>query len=203
MPSRKILLLVGLGNPGSQYTNTRHNVGFMILKKLAIRESTNFRQSKKLFGSIADIRVGNECQRLLMPNTYMNESGRSIRAAMNWIEIEVDQLLILVDDIDLPLGKIRLRRQGSAGGHNGLRSAIQHLGTKDFCRIRVGIGSPINRTNDKQAKTVSHVLGKFTKKEMSILEEVIDEVIEGIDVINRAGLEEAINQLNSYKPINT
>ena len=203
MPSRKILLLVGLGNPGSQYANTRHNVGFMILKKLAIRESTNFRQSKKLFGSIADIRVGNECQRLLMPNTYMNESGRSIRAAMNWIEIEVDQLLILVDDIDLPLGKIRLRRQGSAGGHNGLRSAIQHLGTKDFCRLRVGIGSPINRTNDKQAKTVSHVLGKFTKKEMSILEEVIDEVIKGIDVINRAGLEEAINQLNSYKPINT
>ena len=201
MPSRKILLLVGLGNPGSQYANTRHNVGFMILKKLAIRESTNFRQSKKLFGSIADIRVGNECQRLLMPNTYMNESGRSIRATMNWIEIEVDQLLILVDDIDLPLGKIRLRRQGSAGGHNGLRSAIQHLGTKDFCRLRVGIGSPINRTNDKQAKTVSHVLGKFTKKEMSILEEVIDEVIKGIDVINTKGLEEAINQLNSYKPI--
>ena len=147
-------LLVGLGNPGPKYTATRHNIGFMVLKRLAVKESIEFRQNKKLLGRLAEIGVGANAISLLMPNTYMNESGNSIRASMDWFGLEINQLLILVDDMDLPLGKLRLKEQGSSGGHNGLKSIISHLGTEDFCRLRIGIGAPSEMMMDRKEKTI-------------------------------------------------
>jgi PTH1 family peptidyl-tRNA hydrolase len=112
-------LLVGLGNPGSRYAETRHNVGFMLLERLAAVESAPFRNQPRLQGLLAEIGSGPQRLRLLMPQTYMNESGRSIRSALDWFRLEPSQLLVLVDDMDLPFGRLRLRASGSAGGHNG------------------------------------------------------------------------------------
>ena len=138
-------LFVGLGNPGSKYTGTRHNTGYLALGKLAERKCINFRENKKLHGHLAELGVGDNSIRFLMPNTYMNESGRSIRATLDWFDLRVDQLLVLVDDMDIPLGRLRLRRQGSSGGHNGLKDIFEKTGTKNYLRIRIGIGHPGNK----------------------------------------------------------
>lgn len=125
-------LVVGLGNPGPKYLDTRHNVGFMSIERLATELGGAFRQQAKLHGLLADVGQGPSRLRLLMPQTFMNDSGRSIRAALDWFGLLPADLLVIVDDMDLPLGRLRLRASGSAGGHNGLRSAISHLGTQDF-----------------------------------------------------------------------
>ena len=193
-------LFVGLGNPGSKYAATRHNIGFLALEKLAAREHVKFRQTKKLHGYLAEIEIGGKYTRILMPNTYMNDSGRAIRAALDWFDLEVDQLLVLADDMDLPLGRIRLRAKGSSGGHNGIRSIIQHLGTQNFCRIKIGIGAPASIAENRKILTVPHVLGAFTSKEVQIVDDVLNEVIAGLDLIQNLGVERAGNHLNSYKP---
>ena len=191
-------LLVGLGNPGANYAGTRHNVGFMALERLAARGGASFRQQSKLHGLLAEVGTGPSRLRLLMPQTYMNESGRSIRAALDWFGLEVDQLLVLVDDMDLPLGRLRLRRSGGAGGHNGLRSTIAHLGGQDFARLRIGIGAPALNPVERKQRTVGHVLGRFSPAEQPLLEEVLDEVLEGVALLQRLGLERAGNRLNGF-----
>ena len=148
-------LVVGLGNPGTKYEGTRHNIGFMALEQMASREGFSFRQQSKLHGLVAEHGIGESRLRLLMPQTYMNDSGRSIRAALDWFGFTPEQLLVLVDDMDIPLGRLRLRAQGSAGGHNGLRSTIQHLGTQAFPRLRIGIGAPADNPAERRARTVS------------------------------------------------
>ena len=191
-------LLVGLGNPGANYSGTRHNVGFMALERLAVRSGAGFRQQSKLHGLLAEVGTGPNRLRLLMPQTYMNESGRSIRAALDWFGLEVDQLLVLVDDMDLPLGRLRLRRSGGAGGHNGLRSTIAHLGGQDFARLRIGIGAPALNPVERKQRTVGHVLGRFSSAEQPLLDEVLDEVLEGVALMQRLGLERAGNRLNGF-----
>ncbi len=193
-------LVVGLGNPGSKYSGTRHNIGFMALERLAARENVGFRQQSKLHGLLADIGAGQQRLRLLMPQTFMNDSGRSIRAALDWFDFTPEQLLVLVDDMDLPLGRLRLRAQGSAGGHNGLKSTIQHLGMQMFPRLRIGIGAPADNPAERKARTVSHVLGCFNNAEQSLVSSVLDEVIDGIACIQRLGLERAGNRINSLRP---
>jgi len=193
-------LLVGLGNPGPRYLDTRHNVGFMVLERLARAEGVTFRQQARLHGLLAELGVGPSRWRLLMPQTFMNESGRSIRAALDWYRLDPSQLLVLVDDMDLPLGRLRLRATGSAGGHNGLRSTIQQLGTEAFPRLRIGIGAPADEPQQRRERTVSHVLGRFSEAERPVLEEVLTEVIAGIPLVRRLGLERAGNRLNSFRP---
>ncbi|MEI7665505.1 MAG: aminoacyl-tRNA hydrolase [Synechococcaceae cyanobacterium ELA263] len=192
-------LLVGLGNPGDRYADTRHNVGFMVLERLASASGSCFRQQSRLQGQLAEIGSGEQRLRLLMPQTYMNESGRSIRSALDWYRLSPGQMLVLVDDMDLPLGRLRLRASGSAGGHNGLRSTIQHLGTQDFPRLRIGIGAPADNPQERRERTVSHVLGRFSAEERPLLEAVLVEVEAGIDLIRRSGLERAGNRLNSFR----
>ena len=196
MESGALRLVVGLGNPGQRYAGTRHNVGFMALELLASRESVRFKATAKLQGELAEVGFGSSRMRLLMPQTYMNESGRSIRAAMDWFDLSADQVLVLVDDMDLPLGRLRLRAKGSAGGHNGLKSTIQHLGTQDFARLRIGIGAPGRSSEERRARTVSHVLGSFHQSEQPLLNDVLNEVLHGLDLIQRQGLERAGNRLN-------
>jgi len=191
-------LLVGLGNPGDQYADTRHNVGFMALEALAERERVVFRQQRKLQGLLAEVGQADQRLRLLMPQTFMNDSGRSIRAALDWFGLEPGQMLVLVDDMDLPLGRLRLRLAGGAGGHNGLRSAIAHLGGQDFPRLRIGIGAPARNPVERRQRTVGHVLGRFAAAEQPVLAEVLAEVLSGIAAIQRVGFERAGNRLNAF-----
>ena len=193
-------LVVGLGNPGSKYEGTRHNIGFMALERMASREGFSFRQQSKLHGLAAEHGIGESRLRLLMPQTYMNDSGRSIRAALDWFGFTPEQLLVLVDDMDIPLGRLRLRAQGSAGGHNGLRSTIQHLGTQAFPRLRIGIGAPADNPAERRARTVSHVLGPFSRAEQSEVDAVLDGVLEAIQRIQRQGLDRAGNWINGFRP---
>ena len=201
----ELRLVVGLGNPGNRYANTRHNVGFMALERLASREGGGFRSMPKLQGQLADLGMGDKRLRLLMPQTFMNDSGRSIRAALDWFGFELHQLLVLVDDMDLPLGRLRLRARGSAGGHNGLKSTIQHLGTQDFARLRIGIGAPGQNPSERKARTVSHVLGSFSRDEEPLLDKVLLEVVDGLERIQRQGLDLAGNHINGLQlaPTNT
>ncbi len=195
--SGDLRLVVGLGNPGEKYASTRHNVGFMALELLTTREGGRFKAMSRLQGDLADVGSGSARLRLLMPQTYMNESGRSIRAALDWFDLGIDQLIVLVDDMDLPLGRLRLRARGGAGGHNGLKSTIQHLGTQDFARLRIGIGAPGRNPEERRARTVSHVLGQFNRAEEALLQEVLREVLRGLDHIQRQGLDRAGNAINA------
>lgn len=199
MQSGDLRLVVGLGNPGQRYAGTRHNVGFMALELLAKRESVRFKSMAKLQGELAEVGFGSDRLRLLMPQTFMNESGRSIRAALDWFDLSADQVLVLVDDMDLPLGRLRIRAKGSAGGHNGLKSTIQHLGTQEFARLRIGIGAPGRSAEERKARTVSHVLGSFNAAEQPLLNDVLDEVLRGLELIQRQGLERAGNRLNGLQ----
>ena len=193
-------LLVGLGNPGAEYHRTRHNVGFMVLEEIARRNNCSFRENKKLFGMTCEYGTGIEKKRLLMPNTYMNDSGKSVRSAKDWFNFENHHLIVLVDDMDLPLGKIRIRSKGRSGGHNGLKSIIKHLGTTEFKRLRIGIGSPSEIQQERKSKTISHVLGRFSKEEFVILNLIIKEIMSCLESITSKDWEKITTRLNSYKP---
>ncbi|MFM1797884.1 MAG: hypothetical protein RLZZ117_162 [Cyanobacteriota bacterium] len=194
-------LVVGLGNPGPRYSRTRHNVGFLALERLAAATGQAFRQQAKLHGLLAEVGSGPTRLRLLMPQTFMNDSGRSVRATLDWFGLGADQLLVIVDDMDLPLGRMRLRASGSAGGHNGLRSLIQHLGGENFARLRIGIGPPSGDPQERKRRTVGHVLGVFSAEEQPVLERVLAEVERGVGLIRERGLERAGNQLNSFRAL--
>ena len=196
----RLTLLVGLGNPGVRYAGTRHNVGFLVLDRLASGAGTSFRSQPRLQGDLADVGSGDQRLRLLKPTTFMNNSGQSVRASLDWFGWGPEQLLVIVDDMDLPLGRLRLRASGSAGGHNGLRSIIQHLGSDDFARLRIGIGAPGESPVERRERTVGHVLGRFTDGERPLLDQVLQEVVDGIDRIQRLGLERAGNRINAFRP---
>jgi len=200
MFSDELKLLVGLGNPGTEYIKTRHNVGFMVLEELARKNNCTFQESKKLYGKTCEIGSGINKRKLLMPTTYMNDSGKSVRTTKDWFNFENHQLIVLLDDMDLPLGKIRVRSKGSAGGHNGLKSVIAHLGTNEFKRVRIGIGPPSNLQIERKSKTISHVLGRFSKEEFVILNSIIQETMSCIESITSNNWEKIITRLNSYKP---
>lgn len=153
-------LIVGLGNPGREYETTRHNIGFMVIDELSKRWNIPLNQQKfkGIYGSGV---VGGEKVVLLKPLTYMNLSGESIRPLMDFYKLDVEDFVVMYDDLDLPVGKLRLRMKGSAGGHNGIKSTIAHLGTQEFNRIRIGIDRPKNGM-----KVVDYVLGRFTSEEM-------------------------------------
>lgn len=161
-------LIVGLGNPGKQYEDTRHNIGFKVIDKLAHDLDIQLDQAKHK-GLYGMRNISGEKVFLLKPLTYMNLSGESIRAVMDYYQIEPDELVVIYDDLDLPVGKIRLRQKGSPGGHNGIKSTIAHLGTDNFNRIRVGIDRPKNGM-----KVTDYVLGRFSKEEEELMIEVIN-----------------------------
>ena len=197
----QLRLVIGLGNPGAKYAGTRHNVGFMALERLAAAAGSSFRNQARLQGLLAEVGSGEQRLRLLMPQTFMNESGRAIRSALDWFGLQPQELLVVVDDMDLPFGKLRLRASGSAGGHNGLRSTISHLGTQDFPRLRIGIGAPADNPVERKARTIGHVLGRFSPDEQPLLAQVLGEVEAGIGLIQRRGLTLAANRINGFAPV--
>jgi len=186
-------LVVGLGNPGSQYDRTRHNVGFDVLDRLARVWSLDWQDKSKFKGNYSEgAAPGLGKVRLLKPTTYMNRSGEAIRAVCDWYKLPPESVLVVYDDMDLPVGRLRLRLSGSAGGHNGIKSAIAHLGTQEFPRLRLGIG----KSGGKQ-ETVGHVLGKFAPNEQPAIAEILDLSVEAIELSLRQGVEQAMNRYNN------
>jgi peptidyl-tRNA hydrolase, PTH1 family len=186
-------LIVGLGNPGAKYDRTRHNVGFDLVDSLAKRWQISLSDRKQFQGIYGEgFGSHNAKIRLLKPQTFMNLSGQSVRATIDWFKLPPTSVLVVYDDLDLPLGKIRLRLSGSAGGHNGMKSIISHFGTQDFPRVRIGIGKSAGEKD-----TISHVLGKFSVIETPIVSEVIQLVNDSIELSLKKGVEQAMSLYNS------
>jgi len=192
------IYLIGLGNPGKKYSQNRHNVGFLLLDNLARKHNATFLQKEKLKSCFSEFQINKSTYRLFLPNTFMNNSGDSVRAIVDWYKINLDQIFIIVDDKDLPLGKIRFRKKGSSGGHNGLKSIIEKLQTQNFNRIRIGIGSPQSIQGIGNFNTISHVLGNISQDEKIILDKVYKHVIESLEKLNTKKEETIINELNSF-----
>ena len=192
------IYLIGLGNPGKKYSKSRHNIGFLLLENLSKKYNSNFLLKDKLKSSCSEFKINDSTYRLFLPNTFMNNSGDAVRAIVDWYKINLDQLFIILDDKDLPLGKIRFRKKGSSGGHNGLKSIIEKLQTQNFNRIRIGIGSPPSIQGISNFNTISHVLGNISQEEKSILDKVYKHVIESLEKLNTKKEEIIINELNSF-----
>lgn len=183
-------LIVGLGNIGIEYVNTRHNMGFMVLDAWAQASNISFRTER--YGDVAEISFKGREFTLLKPSTYMNLSGNAVRYWMQKLHLEVENLLVISDDLNLPFGTVRLRKGGSNGGHNGLGNINEMLGTQDYARIRMGIGNGFSRGGQ-----VDFVLGKLSDEEMKQMPELCDKVIEGVKAFATIGPDRAMNSLNT------
>jgi len=192
------IFLIGLGNPGIKYSKSRHNIGFLLLENFSKKYNSNFLLKDKLKSSCSEFKIDDSIYRLFLPNTFMNSSGDAVRAIVDWYKINLDQLFIIVDDKDLPLGKIRFRKKGSSGGHNGLKSIIEKLQTQNFNRIRIGIGSPPSIQGTNNFNTISHVLGNISPEEKTILDKVNRHVIKSLEKLNTQKQEFIISELNSF-----
>lgn len=187
-------LIVGLGNPEPKYDNTRHNIGFAAIEELAKIWQIPLKENKRFQGMFAEgFAPGAKKVRLLKPLTYMNRSGQSVRAVTDWYKISAQSVLVIYDDMDLPVGRLRMRLTGSAGGHNGMKSIISHLGSKDFPRLRIGIGK-----SDEKKSTVNHVLGKFAPQEILSIDEVMYASIKAIELSLKEGMEQSMNRYNGF-----
>ena len=192
------IYLIGLGNPGKKYSKNRHNIGFLVLEDLSKKHNSNFLLRDKLKSSCSEFKINNSTYRLFLPNTFMNNSGDAVKAILDWYKIDLNQVFIIVDDKDLPLGKIRFRKKGSSGGHNGLKSIIKKLQTNEFNRIRIGIGSPRSDKGENNYNIISHVLGNISQEENSILDKVYKKVIESLEQLNSKKEDYIISELNSF-----
>ncbi|ANB61870.1 aminoacyl-tRNA hydrolase [Anoxybacteroides amylolyticum] len=184
-------LFVGLGNPGKEYEETRHNVGFMVIDELARRWNVSYNQAKfhGIFGSHI---ICGEKVILCKPLTYMNLSGECVRPLIDYFKINIEDVVVIYDDLDLPVGKIRLRTKGSAGGHNGIKSLIYHLGTEQFKRIRVGIGRPQNGQ-----KITDYVLGRFQAEEALEIKQAIHRAADACEKFVGASFVQVMNEFNA------
>jgi peptidyl-tRNA hydrolase, PTH1 family len=186
-------LIVGLGNPEPKYDRTRHNIGFDAVDALARTWQISWSENRRFQALLSEGRGFHGDKLLLLkPLTYMNRSGQAIRAATDWYKLPPESVLIIYDDMDLPVGRLRLRLSGSAGGHNGMKSAIAHLGTQNFPRLRIGIGKS---STDKN--TVSHVLGKFSPSETQLMSEVLQLVVDAVELGLKQGMAKAMSLYNS------
>lgn len=191
-------LVVGLGNPEPKYDQTRHNIGFAAVDALARCWQVSMSENRKFQGLIGESRGPRTGKILLLkPLTYMNLSGQAIRTVTDWYKLPPESVLVIYDDMDLPVGKIRLRLSGSAGGQNGMKSAIAHLGTQNFPRLRIGIGRPQGATSSDDPSS-SHVLGRFSAVENQLMPEVLQLVVAAVELSIKQGVEKAMSRYNSY-----
>lgn len=188
-------LIVGLGNIGKEYDGTRHNIGFETLDYLSDKKGIVITK-KEQHGVTGVYREDNHKIMLAKPTTYMNNSGLCVAGLMNFYNVPLENLLVIYDDIDLAIGDVRIRQRGSAGTHNGMRSIIQHLGSPEFARIRIGIGRP-----RLGSELVHYVLGRFPKSEFSVMENAVIAAAKGVDIFVKAGVDLAMNQINVRKKI--
>lgn len=186
-----MFLIVGLGNPGLQYENTRHNIGFKVIDNIAKEYNIEINR-QKFKGVYGEGFINGEKVILLKPTTYMNLSGESIREVVDFYKLTCEDIVVIYDDISLDVGRLRIREKGSAGGHNGIKSIIAHLGTDVFPRIKVGVGQP-------NVDLVNYVLGKFTDEEMEVLSESIDASTKAVSEIIKYDVNTAMNKFNGFK----
>lgn len=183
-------LVVGLGNPGREYQNNRHNVGFILIDRLLVRLGARMRrmQAKSL---VASCRYDESKLILAKPQTYMNLSGQAVKSLSRFYKIPLEHLLVVHDDLDLPLGTIRIRPGGGPGGQKGIASTIEQLGTQDFCRLRIGIGRPPGRMDP-----AAYVLQDFSKSDLKLLSEVLDHAADAVNTFITDGINTAMNKFN-------
>lgn len=183
-------LIVGLGNPGRQYEGTWHNCGYMALERFAQRHDISLRRAR-FKGFYGEGRIKGRRVVLLKPGTYMNRSGESVRAAMDWFKIPAQQVIVLYDDFEIDRGQVRIREKGGAGTHNGMKSIIAHLGTQDFPRFRIGTG-PV----PEQMDVINFVLGRIPAQEKTIMDEAFGRCADGLDYVLEADIQLAMNRVN-------
>ena len=183
-------LIVGLGNIGREYENTRHNIGFTVLDAFAKASNTVF--SDRRYGYVAEVSMRGHKLVLLKPSTYMNLSGKAVRYWMNELKIQPENLLVISDDLNIPFGTLRLRKNGSAGGHNGLTNINELIGTQEYARIRVGIGNDFGR-----GQQIGYVLGEFGEEERKELPEICKRVTDGVKAWATVGADRAMNTVNT------
>jgi PTH1 family peptidyl-tRNA hydrolase len=186
-----LYLIVGLGNPGSEYARTRHNAGFMVVERLAGRWQAAWAYEKKFDARLARAQRGERPALLCEPQTYMNSSGEALGAVMDFYRVPRENVLVVVDDADLPLGELRMRPAGSAGGHHGLESIEQHLGSREYARLRLGIG----RQSSERAIT-GYVLGRFSSTEIELLDKVLNAAADQVETWLDAGIQKAMSLYN-------
>ena len=186
-----IFLIVGLGNPGAEYAQTRHNAGFLLVEKLAGKWKAGWSNERKFVSRVAKAEHNGKKFLLCEPQTFMNLSGESVGALVSFYQLPLVKILVAVDDADLPLGEIRLRKIGSSGGHHGLESIEQHLASREFARLRIGIGR-----KDSSRQIANYVLGKFEKSESGLLEKVLERAADQVETWSGAGIEKAMSQFN-------
>jgi PTH1 family peptidyl-tRNA hydrolase len=184
-------LIVGLGNPGADYAKTRHNAGFLLVEKLAAKWKANWTNERKFNARIAKAECNGKRVLLCEPQTFMNLSGETVGALKDFYQLPLKQLMIAMDDADLPLGEIRLRANGSSGGHHGLESIEQHLASREFARLRLGIGR-----EDGEREITNYVLGKFDSSESELLKKNLERASKQIEIWLEAGIEKAMSQFN-------
>jgi len=184
-------LIVGLGNPENKYEGTRHNIGFAAVEQIASKWNYSWQDNRRFTGLISEgIAPNKQKVRLLKPLTYMNLSGQSVRAVVDWYKYSPETVLVIYDDMDLPVGKMRMRLAGSDGGHNGMKSIIAHLGTQKFPRLRIGIG----RANKE---SINHVLGRFSQAQEQIISKVLAQTVDCIETSLFEGVEKAMSLYNN------
>jgi PTH1 family peptidyl-tRNA hydrolase len=182
-------VVVGLGNPGSRYAGTRHNVGFAVMDALAEAPGTSHFQDR-FDADIAELVDGGAKVLLVKPQTFMNLSGQSLRRLVDFYQLPLEHLLVVCDDFNLPLGKLRFRARGTHGGHNGLRDIQNHLGTTEYARLRIGVGAP------EEDEAVEHVLGRFRPLERPVIEEALHLAVQAVATWWEKGIEYCMNQYN-------
>jgi PTH1 family peptidyl-tRNA hydrolase len=185
-------LIAGLGNPGIEYAGTRHNIGFVLVERLAARWRAAWKLEKKFSARLARLEQAERKIILCQPQTFMNASGEAVGALARFYQLPAERLLIVADDADLPLGQIRLRAKGSSGGHHGLESVEMQLATREYPRLRLGIG----RRADDDRQITDYVLGRFTAGEREVVEEVLARAGQQVECWLVAGIKEAMNQFN-------
>ena len=184
-------LVVGLGNPGAKYENTRHNVGFMTADALAGRNGEPIRRVK-YHALTSEAVIGGQSVLLMKPTTFMNLSGQAVSEAARFYKIPADHVLVISDDVDLPLGKLRIRKSGSAGGHNGLKNIIQHLGTDQFPRLKIGVGGKPH----PDYNMADWVLGQFQGEDKKTIDDAVARAADAVECLLADGIDRAMNQYN-------
>lgn len=186
-------LIIGLGNPGSQYQHTRHNVGFSIAQMFAVKQKMQFKLASHLCGEVASAHIGDKKVLILLPTTFMNLSGDAVRRCVDYYKVPLDHLMVICDDVALPLGVIRIRSKGSCGGHNGLKNIETHLNTEHYARLRVGVGG-------QGSEVLSdYVLGRFSQQENKVIEETAVKAIHVLELWMSSGIASAMQIANSVK----
>ena len=187
-------LIVGLGNPGAEYAGTRHNAGYETADRFVARHARSFRMRNARGGDACEGNFAGEKLIILKPLTFMNLSGNAVLPMVRGESLKPSEVLVVYDDVDLPVGRMRLRKNGGSAGHNGMRSIIEALGTENFPRLRIGIGSGDSKRDP------DYVLGRFSGKDLEIYDALIDKAVEALELLQRRGMEEAMCRFN---PVNT